>query len=307
LKHMNHCSSDLGAAVDGIGFSAERRKRILALLQEARDIPRFKVSKLLRFLRAIRLGRFVFLSTVEKTVLLENFLYLMRGGQETTVSEICRLFFEADQTGTSSSCSLPRTVTAVLVDLFKTKAHDPVREVAWRILDGREPRLASLISPSQIISALWSENPIFRNTMVKFLFHHFNAAEITSAVAGYTAATGEPLPSKVLKRIIALGGSELEREKKKYLLTNLIKASDTNDKAIEEIWSDYLKGLTRFDMIRAYQAGTVEMTWVDDLKKNCQGHSSQGLEELPFHTAPSFPARIAAIRKISAGLKLDGG
>jgi hypothetical protein len=304
---MNHCCSDLGAAFNGMGLSAERLKSIPAILEESRDIPRYMMLKLFSFLRAIRLERFVFLSTVEKTVLLENFLYLMRGRQKTNVSAICHLFLEESEPQTSPSSPLPRNVTEVLVELFKTKTPDPVREAAWRILEGREPRLASLLSPSQLIYALWSENPVFRNTMVKFLFRHFNTAEITSAIAAYTATTGKALPSAVLKRIIALGGSELEREKKKYLLTNLMKASDTKNKAIEEVWSDYLKGLTRFDLIRAYQAGTAERSWVDDLKKDCRNGSSQDPEGKPPRVASGFHARIAEIRKISAGLKLDGG
>ena len=308
---MGRPSLTLEEALRECGLTPARRKRILGLSGLMEDTPRLMVLRLLKFLRGVRLGQFKFLSTVEKTALLENFLYVMRGQQETTVCEICRLFFEETAgkettTESSSSGTLPRAMTKFLTDLLAREKADAVREVVWRILVRREAQLASLISPSQIISALWSENPLFRNTVVKFLFQHFNTAEITSAVSGYTKSTGKTLSGEVLKRVIAMGGTELEREKRKLILANLSKTSDRQDGAIEDIWSDYLKGLSRFDLIRTFKAGTVEMSWVEDLKESNQRPSAEEKGKRLPHRARRFHARIARIRRVeSSRLKLD--
>jgi len=299
---MGQPCANLEEAVREAGLSAADRKRVLELLGLLKDIPRFMVLRLLRFLRVVRLGRFGFLSTVEKTALLENFLYLIRGRQEATVREICHLFFEEavskePMPESQPSLLLPRAMTDTLIDVLTSERTETIREAAWRILAGREMCLASLISPSQVISALWSENPLFRNNIVKFMFQHFNPADIAAALSRYTSATGRTLPPETLKRVIAMGGSELKREKRKSVLANLLMASDRGDEGIEDIWSDFLKGLTRFDLIRTFQVGTVEMSWVEDLKKSCQGPSTEGKGERLPHAICGFHTRIARIRK----------
>lgn len=299
---MGHPCSGLEEAIRETGLPAANRKRLLELLGFLKDIPGFMVLRLLRFLQVVRLGRFGFLSLVEKTALLENFLYLIRGPQEAIVGEICHLFFEEALSKQSVPESqpfdlLPRAMGEVLIDLLTSEKSDTIREVAWRILVREEERLASLISPSQVISALWSENPLFRNNMVKFLFQHFEPARISSALAGYASATGKTLSPEVLKRVIAMGGNELEREKRKSLLANLLKASDRKDEAIEDIWSDYLKGLTRFDLIRTFQACTVEMGWAEDLKEDCIKRSTRSQGKRTPRVARGFLTRIAGIRK----------
>ena len=299
---MGHPCSGLEEAIRETGLPAANRKRLLELLGFLKDIPGFMVLRLLRFLQVVRLGRFGFLSLVEKTGLLENFLYLIRGRQEAIVGEICHLFFEEALSKQSVSEAqpsdlLPRAMSKVLIDLLTSEKSDTIREVAWRILVREEARLASLISPCQVISALWSENPLFRNNMVKFLFQHFEPARISSALAEYASATGKTLSPEVLKRVIAMGGNELEREKRKSLLANLLKASDRKDEAIEDIWSDYLKGLTRFDLIRTFQACTVEIGWAEDLQKSNQRPSAGGKEKRLPYAARGFHTRIAGIRK----------
>jgi len=286
---MEHNCSDLEKAVRETGLSHSSLKRTLELLENLQDIPRLMALKLLRFLQDVKVGRFQFLSTVEKTALLENFHYVMRGEREGTVSEICHLFFEQG----GSSHLLPRTMRDALVDLLVSSRTDVVREITWRVVAGREPRLASLVSPQQVISALWSENPIFRNNVVEFLFHHFTPAQISTAISHYTAATGKTLCPEVLKRVIAMGGVELEQEKKKWLLTDIMKASDRRNEAIEEIWSDFLKGLSRFDRIRAFQDAAVEMSWAEELKKSYRKHPTKSRPQV----AKGFPERIAGIRK----------
>ncbi len=295
---MEHLFSDLHESIQHADLPHKCQKMLLEILGKGLEgVRRYKAVRLVRFLQTIKHGRFGLLSTIEKKALLENFLNLTMQGIEKPLNDICHLLFEEDMVYSPSCEPLPDKMIKALVRIFASERADSLREIVWRILIKKGTKLSEMISANQLAPALWSVNPIFRNNIVGFMFRHYSPGDISAALARYTSGARKVLPPEALRRIFAIGKAALEHEKKKYLLVDVLAASDPEGETVKKLWPDFVNGLTRFELVKVFMSFTGGTNWIKNLRKSCQSSFTLASEKRPSYSYGGFHARLARIRK----------
>ena len=79
--------------------------------------------------------------------------------------------------------------------------------------------------------------------------------------------TGRSLTPHVFKRLIALARKEGGLKQKMHLLTGVLNCSQLVDEEIDRVWSDYLRTLSRFELIKTLSSNNRNLTWIEDLRQ----------------------------------------
>ena len=305
---MRHIYSNLQATIRDAGLPESVYEKLIGLLKGNEDeIPVFRVLRLVNLLNWLRSGQFLNLSSIRKKELLDNFFELYRYKRKKVVTQICCLVFEERLPDKNSAILLPEDMMKAMVRFGNMERVDSVKEMIWGFLIKNENKVLTLISPEQLIFGLWLENPIIRNTIIKSLFHHFDPESVLTALKKHIFMTGKEIPAEVLKRLIWMAEEEEGLKQKKHLLTDIIRDPYVGEEDIERVWSDYLRGLDRYELVRAFTSDSGRFDWIEDLKKGISRQTSFNFKyskktscsEKPFYN------RLRAIRNQIASYDLN--
>jgi hypothetical protein len=263
---------------------------------QAEKIPEYKAFRLILLLKKLGTDRLRVLSTVEKKELLGNLFHFFAYGKEENISHICYLFFEGRLRAEKSEFLLPKKMIKALINAGKGERTEDVKELIWGLLFMKEVGLNEYISPGELFFGIWSGNPIFRNNVIRFLFTHFHPDTIVTDLIRYMSETDRSLTPHVFKRLIGLAIKEEDLKQKMHLLTGVLNYSQLVDGEIDQVWSDYLRTLSRFELIKTLSSNNRDLAWIEDLRqKNAQlSFGFKSHHDMSFSYG-SFQDRVAAI------------
>jgi len=259
---------DFSLAIKNAGLSMTAGESLARIMVD-QNLLDYNGTRLLWFLSSLSTGNFNSLTAVQKLEDLEIFLRLITNGDEVSMRQICSLIFEGKAPAASNRHFLPERMTTALINCLRSEKDIKIKEMIWSILQKREIYLRELVSPYDIISVLWQDNPLFRDRIILFLLKNYDHNEIMRAVVSHASKTAEALPPPVLQRFIVLATGEQELRKKKHILTDLSNNNILKDEDIDHIWSEYISKANRFQLIRLNLSGS-SFSWAEDLKKNRQ-------------------------------------
>jgi len=79
--------------------------------------------------------------------------------------------------------------------------------------------------------------------------------------------TERSLKPHVFRRCFGLAREEEDLKQKIHLLTGIISKSQLVDDETDQIWSDYLRTLSRFELIKTLSSNNHNLTWIEDLRQ----------------------------------------
>jgi hypothetical protein len=224
--------------------------------------------RLIWLLDSLRAGETSALILFRKTELLENLLRLIRQGHKEWVGRICYILCEGNLPPQPASSLLPEGMLRGLLKWVNAEKAEKVREILWAILLRKEIGLATFAKIADVAAGLCEKDPITRNNVIRFLCDHFTPEQVVDSLFQYSMASGKRAPGAALKRYVSLlRDREGQRRHKKYLLEKILSSAELDDTEIDEIFSDYLNSLHRFDLIRLLSSSGGGPPRIEDLKR----------------------------------------
>ena len=277
-------------------LSGKASTEILAVLRDAsKEIPLYRLLKLLNFLESLKTGQFLNLASKRKPIL-ENFVELLMRN-DRVVSRICHLFFKQAYPKKRPRHQLPIEMVRKLTKAGKMEKSEGVKTIIWSLLWRQGGRLARIVSPEDLTFALWLNDPVTRGKLIMFMFQHFDAEKIMVAICKETSMVGKSIPSNISCQFIGLAQAGTEFRHKSRLLSSIIERSKLTHQEIGAVWADYLKSRNRYELIEIFSSDGENSDWIVGLAQN------RG--QLSFDFKPgkdvssmteSFTSRVHAIR-----------
>jgi hypothetical protein len=242
---------ELREIVSDLDLSQESRGLLLEILVEAgKTIAPNDALRLLWLLGRLKAGGITAAILIQKTHLLENFLNLIRQDHKKWVSRVCYILYEGTLSRQHFSSIFPQGMIRDLLRWVNLEKADKARGILWSVLLRKEVGLATVAKIADVTTGLCEKDPITRNNVIRFLFEHFPSGEVVDSLFQYSMASGRRIPGVVFKRYAGLLKEQEHPEQKKFLLEKILSTATLDDKDIEEIFSDYMNTLNRFDLIR---------------------------------------------------------
>ena len=259
-------------------------------------IPQYKAIRLMLLLKKLGTDHFRVLSPVEKKKLLGNLFHFFAYRKMENISHIFYLFFEGRLRSEKSEFLLPQKMIKALINVGKGERREDVKELVWGLLLMKEVGLHEYISPEELLFGIWSGNPLFRNNVIRFLFTHFHLHTIINGVIRYMSETDRSLAPHAFTQLVGIGGKEEDLKQKLRLLTAVLNYSQLANTEIDQIYSDFLKTLSRFELIKTLSSNNRDLTWIEDLrqKKAQMSFGFKSHRDMPVSYG-SFQDRVAAI------------
>ena len=292
--------TEIRKAVAGLDLSREISLALLKVTEEeGLGIPWPRKIKLLKLVCLLRSNACTALSGVRKRELFGNLLDLLKQGQEEWAVRICRLAHGGRPQPKKGLPAFPEEMVDLLVKLVNTEKSERVREILWALLLRRSMRLETIAGAEDVISGLSENNPVLRNRVARFLFDHFSPDHVLEVVLRNALNDGRRIPGVALKRYADLLAVKEAVDHKKALLVDVLGACEFKDEEIDRVWSDYLKGLNRFDLIRAACPCNSGASWLSELKRKSR-QMAFAFDEGAITPSPhrGFAERISAIRTV---------
>lgn len=258
----------LDIAIRDANLPKSVEKMLLETFESGEEkIPVLRASKLIILLSNLRSGRFKNLSIIDKKKLLQNFFDLLKFRKVESITRICHLFFKGRISKKGIKAFLPQEMIEALIMMGRVEKAQTIKEMIWDFLIRKEVLLENYILPDELIFGLWLDNPVFRNNVMKFLFLHFKPEPVMNSIITHISKTGKTIPVHASRRFIWLAIEEKKLKQKRQLLAGILKSSQLTDKEIDRVWSDYLRGLNRFELIKTGMTNTKKFNWIGNLKK----------------------------------------
>jgi hypothetical protein len=221
--------------------------------------------KLKDLLQGLRFDSFSRLPIHRKKILLEGLLEMLRQGQGGVVREASlRILGEAPQ-GVSEE-GFPAQLIEKLVRTAVSEVNDAVRCLLWDVLMKMDARPEDYIRPKDFVRELWSEEPIGRANVVKFLLERFKVDEVLDAVDHYVPAGGRKLPVGSCWCLIRYAKSERMPVKRAGVLRRILDRSELPADKAAVVFSEVLKALDRFSLIDVFSGRSIHQvptSWSD--------------------------------------------
>jgi hypothetical protein len=255
-------------ALAGVDLHRETFLRLLSLLEEeGESIPLRRRMKLVKLVCRLKSHACMALTAVDKRELFGNLLDLVKQGQEEWTGRVCWLVHGGRLPPKRGPHVLPEEMVGVLVKLVNTERSERVREILWTLLLRRGIRLETFVGTTDVISGLSENNPVIRNKMARFLFDHFRPDQVLEAALQHSLIGQRKIPGVALNRYAGLLTGKEALEHKKLLLAEILDSCEIEDEEIDRVWSDYLRRLNRFDLIRATSPCNSGAKWLSELKR----------------------------------------
>jgi len=96
--------------------------------------------------------------------------------------------------------------------------------------------------------------------------------------------------------MIGLARKEEDLKQKRHFLTGVFNCSQLADEEIDQVWSYYLRTLSRFELIKTLSSNNRNFTWIEDLRqKSAQlSFGFKSHRDMSFSHG-SFQDRVTAI------------
>jgi hypothetical protein len=293
---------ELREIVSDLDLSQESRGLLLEILVgEGRTIVPNDALRLIWLLDRLRAGGIPAVILIQKTHLLENLLNLIRQDHKEWVSRVCYILYEGTLSRQHFSTVLPQGMIRDLLRWVNLERTDKAREILWSILLRKEVGLATFAKIADVATGLCEEDPITRNNVIQFLFEHFSPNEVVDSLFQYSMASGKRIPGLVFKRYVSLLKDREDLQQKKSLFEKILSTAELDDREIDQIFSDYMDSLNRFDLIRLLSTAGDRPPQLEELKRKGKqmgfllSHGSAAFA----HSTP-FHKRISLIRQALA-------
>ena len=289
--------TEIRIAIAGLDLPREISAGLLNVMEEeGPGIPWSRKIKLLKLVCLLRSNACTSLGAVHKRELFGNLLDLLKQGQEEWAVKICCLVHAEKPRPRKGLPAFPEDMVDLLVKLVNTEKSERVREILWALLLRRDMRLENLAGAEDVISGLSENNPVTRNRVARFLFDHFSPDHVLEIVLEHALNEGRRIPGVALKRYADLLAGKEALDHKKALLSDVLDACEFKDDEMDRVWSDYLKGLSRFDLIRAERLCRSGARWLSGLKRKSR-QMAFAFDEGTIIPSPhrGFAERISAI------------
>jgi hypothetical protein len=293
---------ELRKVVSDLDLTQESRDLLLAtLIGEGKTIAPNDALGLLWLLGSLRSDGILGLIPLQKTHSLENLITLIRHGHEEWVSRVCYILYEGDLPPQRTSSFLPEGTIRDLLRWVNAEKSEKVRESLWAILLRKNVGLAIVAKIPDVAIGLCEKDPITRNNVIRFLFDHFTPDEVVESLFQYSMASGKRIPGLVFKRYVSLLKDKEDQPQKKYILEKILNTAKLDGKEIDQIFSEYINSLNRFDLIRLLSTAGDRPPQIEELKRKGKqkgfvlSHGSAAFA----HSTP-FHKRISLIRQALA-------
>jgi hypothetical protein len=235
--------------------------------EEGLSIPLLRKLKVVKLVCLLKTNACMALSAVHKRELFGNLLDLLKQGQEEWTGRVFWIVNGGRLPPKREPRILPEEPVRVLVKLANKEKSEGVREILWALLLGRGVRLETFAGAEDVISGLSENDPVIRNRVARFLFDHFRPDHVLEVVSKHASSDQREIPGVALERYADLLAGKEALEHKRLLLSDILSSCEFNDEEIDRVWSDYLKRLNRFDLIRATSPCDSGAKWLNELKR----------------------------------------
>jgi hypothetical protein len=267
------------------------------LKKEGVEIQLFRLSRLIKLFENLKYGKFNLLSTVEKRKLLDNLIELKKQGNTKGITIVSDSIFYGTIKKPEISAVFPCSIMAALARALREERQEEIKVIVLNVFLNDEAQLLKLLSLDDIVFGFWSDDPLLRHRAISFMVKRYTPGIILSVIIKRIKSTGEKLPDSALKFLIGAGEHNNCFEKKKEILSSIMKASYLNDKNIENLWIEYTKGLNRYELIKVMEMNKDPSLWVEAIKeKGPQLFLHFKMSEANDSPPNAFQKRIHAIQ-----------
>jgi hypothetical protein len=266
---MEVLQPELRKAVTDLNLAQESKDLLFAALVEEKKPPR-DALKLIWLANALRAGSTPDLILLQKTDLLENLLNQIRQGPKEWVGRVFRTLYEGKPPPENASSLLPEGTIRDLLKWVNEERSEKVREMLWAVLLRRDIGLAGFAKIEDVAAGLFEKEPITRNNVIRFLFDHFTPEQVVESVFQYAAASGKRVPGVAFRRYAGLLKDRKDLPQKKYVLERVLTSANLEDRELDQIFSDYIGSLNRFDLVRLLSSSDGDAVRIADLKRKAR-------------------------------------
>jgi hypothetical protein len=255
--------------------------------------------KLPDLLRCLRADSFARLPSYGKKALLEGLLEMLRQGQEGVVREASMRILGDEPQGIADGMAFPAQLIQKLIHAAISEESEAVRCLLWDVLMKMDAKPEAYIRPRDFVREFWSEEPIGRANVIKFLLDRFKVDEVLEAVDHYVPPGDRRLPVGSCWCLIRYAKTERMVVKKARILRRILDRSEIPAQKATVVYSEVLKALDRFSLIEVFSGRSIDqvpMSWPHitptqlDLGFATPGNQSVGLS--------NFRSRLDAIEMV---------
>jgi len=270
---------------------------LATLLGEGKTIATNHALELLWLLENLRSDGCLRLIPIQKTEWLKNFLTLIRQSNHEWVRTVCFLLYEGILPPESAIGPFPEGLIRDLLKWVNEEKSEKVRERLWAVLLRKEIGLACFAKTSDVAPGLYEKDPITRNNILRFLSNHFTPEQVLDSLFQYSMASGKRVPGVVFKRYVGLLKDLVDLPQKKSILERILSSAQLDDTEIDQIFSDYINTLSRFDLIRLLSLSEGRQPEIADLRPKRRQMAFAFYESrISLLSHEGFRKRISAIR-----------
>lgn len=294
---MEALHPELRKVVSDLDLAQESRNLLLAtLIGEGKAIALKDALGLLWLADRLRSNGILGVISLQKTQQLEKFITLIRQGHKEWAGKVCCILYEGTLAPKGASSPLPKGMIRDLLRWVNMEKAQKVRESLWAILLRKEMGLATFAKVADVAAGLSEKDPITRNNVIRFLFDHFPPNEVIDSLFQYSMASGKRVPGLVFKRYASMLKDQEDMQQKKYILEKILSTAKLDDKEIDQIFSEYMNRMNRFDLIRLLSAAGGSQSRIADVnRKGRQMGFSFGFQKMTSTHHNSFRKRISLL------------
>jgi hypothetical protein len=264
-----------------------------ALQKEGLEVPLFRISRLARLADYFEAGRFHQRSPIEKKECLENLLELKNEGALPGI----RIFLGVALRRQDD----PQWLESTLAETFRKEKNEDIKAMIMKMMMPFEEHLKNWISPDDLVPGLWSNDPLFRHQTTACLIRHYSPQTVIDAVVRETMRSGREFPVKILRKFVDSFEYKKSLNKKRKWIATKGGNPSLNDEEVIQLWTDYLNGLNRYELINLLTMENKPSPWRKILEKRAPQLSIQfEISKDPFSKFNTLQKRIQAVGKASA-------
>lgn len=248
---MDVLHPELRKVVRDLHVAQELKDLLLAtLLGELKAIGPGEALGLLWLVGRLKSKEFMGLIPLQKTQLLGNLISLMRRGKKEWVSRVCHILYEGNPGPLHAYSVFPKGMIRDLLRWVNGEKAEKVREILWGILLRKDAGLVGVARIADVAAGLFEKDPITRNNAIRFLSEHFPPEEVVDFLFQFSMVSGKRVSGAVFQRYAFLVKEQKDLQQKKDMLEKILSTAKLDDGEIDQIFSDTMNSMNRFDLIR---------------------------------------------------------
>lgn len=228
--------------------------------------------------------------------MLEGLLEMIRQGQKGVIREASlRILGDGPSDGLEDEEYFSAQLIKRLARAAVVEVNDAVRYLLWDVLMKIDAKPEAYIRPKEFVREFWSEEPIGRANVIRFLLERFKVDEILEAVGHYVPADGRKMPVGSCWCLIRHAKTERMVVKRAQMLKRILNRSEIPAQKATVLFSEVLKALDRFSLIEVFAGRVIDQVpkaWPEiSPTQLCLDFADHGGQNGPSH----FRTRLDAI------------